>query len=248
MVTGIQSAEDLQMSVETRYSERTLAVRNGTTTPEIAFGNIDDWIIKVGNGHELFFIPVLAKWFYHDRIHRSWNPTGYGPGEVVFFVIEGTLAAVKRSHADKLAFLRSRVRQNELPQKGVVCEKCHQSVVHPAKFCPNCGSELRFPVIPMEEDKQKCSQCGAPLKSGDKFCGNCSAAISPPPPPASLQLTTCLKCGQPVQHGKKFCSTCGAPVDATASSDPQQPGACPSCGQSLKPGKKFCSHCGKKIE
>jgi RNA polymerase subunit RPABC4/transcription elongation factor Spt4 len=203
------------MSVETRYLERTRAVQNGTTTPEIAFGNIDDWIINVGNDHELFFIPVVAKWFYHDRIHKSWNPTGYGPGEVVFFVADGTLAVVKRSNADKLALVRSKVRQDELPQKGLVCEKCQQPVVRPAKFCPNCGSELRSPVIPISKDRHKCSRCSALLKSSDKFCGTCGAPVSPAPsPPASLspQQPVCPKCRQTLKSGAKFCGACGARI------------------------------------
>ena len=41
------------------------------------------------------FVPATAKWMFYNRIHRTWEPTGAGRGEVIFCLYQG-VPGIKR--------------------------------------------------------------------------------------------------------------------------------------------------------
>jgi membrane protease subunit (stomatin/prohibitin family) len=47
------------------------------------------------------------------------------------------------------------------------CPNCGAPMATNAKFCPECGTELK--------SKKHCTQCGADLQPGAKFCADCGA-------------------------------------------------------------------------
>lgn len=47
------------------------------------------------------------------------------------------------------------------------CPKCGAAQATNAKFCPECGANLKQGVF--------CAQCGAKMQPGAKFCGECGA-------------------------------------------------------------------------
>ena len=49
------------------------------------FGPYESWILPLG-GHLLFLDPLLQEWCYLDKLHDTWERTGFSPGEVVFVV------------------------------------------------------------------------------------------------------------------------------------------------------------------
>jgi len=63
-------------------------------TVEQVFGPYESWLLPLGT-HQLLLHPVLKEWLYLDRLHDTWERTGFGPGEVVFVVQDGMLRAKK---------------------------------------------------------------------------------------------------------------------------------------------------------
>lgn len=50
------------------------------------------------------------------------------------------------------------------------CPNCEAPLAVNARFCPECGAELKA--------KMECSECGATLPPGAKFCPECGAPVS----------------------------------------------------------------------
>ena len=50
------------------------------------------------------------------------------------------------------------------------CPKCEAPLAANAKFCPECGANLK--------QKELCSKCGAKLLPNAKFCGECGEKVS----------------------------------------------------------------------
>jgi len=49
------------------------------------------------------------------------------------------------------------------------CPKCGATLETNAKFCPECGHNLKAAA--------HCSECGEKLKDGAKFCSSCGAKV-----------------------------------------------------------------------
>ncbi|HPF43586.1 MAG TPA: zinc ribbon domain-containing protein, partial [Syntrophomonadaceae bacterium] len=47
------------------------------------------------------------------------------------------------------------------------CPQCEAPLAANAKFCPECGAQLKT--------KAFCTECGCELKPGSKFCAECGA-------------------------------------------------------------------------
>lgn len=65
-------------------------------TPEEAFGDPKRWVVTIG-GQRIFLDPRSRQWHYYDRIHETWEPTGFGIGEADFALVGGKLAAKRRA-------------------------------------------------------------------------------------------------------------------------------------------------------
>ena len=65
-----------------------------TKTVEEVFGPYESWLFPLGT-HLLLLHPALKEWLYFDKLHETWERTGFGPGEVVF-VAQGKLLGVRR--------------------------------------------------------------------------------------------------------------------------------------------------------
>jgi hypothetical protein len=59
------------------------------------FLNPGEWILVVGKFH-LLLEPFTQKWHFYDRLHDSWEPTGYRAGEATFTVARGKIKVIKR--------------------------------------------------------------------------------------------------------------------------------------------------------
>jgi len=83
-----------QAEVESQYQQRQAEVQSGQLSPEQAFGNMDDWIIQLGQRKALLH-PGVRKWMWFDRLHNEWVLTGFGVGEAILLSI-GSVAGVKK--------------------------------------------------------------------------------------------------------------------------------------------------------
>ena len=92
--------------VETPGARRQLEIENrlqtiwgqGAPDPSRSVGEIfgphEDWLLSMGS-HQLLLHPVMKEWYCFNRLHDSWEPTGFGMEEVAF-VLEGrTLGACR---------------------------------------------------------------------------------------------------------------------------------------------------------
>jgi hypothetical protein len=78
----------------------------------------------------------------------------------------------------------------------------------------------------MAEGAKFCHNCGAQIRPGAKFCKSCGAEIKavvqPDPAPVEVKpiKRTCPKCGNEVSDTAKFCKKCGFKFEGAASAMP----------------------------
>lgn len=84
---------------------------------------------------------------------------GAGFGMMMPGMIQGAMAAAQSAPPQTPAASAS----------GAPCVACGKPVPAGAKFCPECGAEVRKGGF--------CPQCGKPLAPGAKFCAECGAKI-----------------------------------------------------------------------
>ena len=64
-----------QMELEYQLHERWAQVESHTLTPEQAFGNMEEWIVQLGQ-RKAFLNPTLKQWMWYDRVHDGWVSAG----------------------------------------------------------------------------------------------------------------------------------------------------------------------------
>ena len=100
MVTGATVgavfAERAQAALEARAAKQWSRVRRGQLTPEVAFGQIEDWQLSVGD-QLLALVPSTMEWLYFDPVHGSWNSTGQTAGQMIFGSDHSVLVGRSRS-------------------------------------------------------------------------------------------------------------------------------------------------------
>ena len=77
-----------QAELEYQYHARWAQVQSNTLSLEQAFGNMEDWVIQLGQ-RKAFLHPNLKLWMWHDRLHNSWVGAGCGIDEAVLITIGG---------------------------------------------------------------------------------------------------------------------------------------------------------------
>jgi len=61
------------------------------TVAEIV-GPLNDWVVDAGPTH-LLLNPMSLRWLHFDKVHQTWDDTGFDAGDVAFFVDDGLLDA-----------------------------------------------------------------------------------------------------------------------------------------------------------
>jgi len=98
-------AKKTQAELEYQLTDRVILVESGEMLPKEAFGNMEDWIIQLGE-RKAFLHPNLKQWMWFDRLHDEWVFAGCGVGEAILITI-GRVGGVKK-----------------LPQPGPVADWC----------------------------------------------------------------------------------------------------------------------------
>ena len=113
-----------QDELEEAFHKARQRVASGSLSEPQAYGAFDDWIMELGD-HRLFLNPYVGEWWGYDALHDGWSPTGYAPGEVVFELVDGQLAATPTGVTSD--------------PPAPVCTSCGTALARDAKFCPGCG-------------------------------------------------------------------------------------------------------------
>jgi hypothetical protein len=59
------------------------------------YGSLDELILVVGKFHFLLE-PVSRQWHFYNRVHDTWEPTGFFAGEASFSVVRGKVKVTKK--------------------------------------------------------------------------------------------------------------------------------------------------------
>ncbi len=116
------------------------------------------------------------------------NPGGGGAAGAGVGMAAGMQMAQMFNNSGNNSNNSNNTQSNQKP-----CPKCNDMNDVNAKFCDNCGNDLRSAgTVP-------CVNCGHPLAAGSKFCGDCG----------TKQATNCPSCNSKLSPGSKFCGDCG---------------------------------------
>ncbi|MBN1249392.1 MAG: zinc ribbon domain-containing protein [Anaerolineae bacterium] len=150
--SSLTAGEARQSQLEARLAERWQLNPAPDATVEEAFGAFETWVLPLGE-HRLLLHPAHRQWFYLDRLHGTWEATGFGPGEVIFYVVESKLGCRRRA----------------LPP--VTCPACGVTVPGGSRFCPKCGA-------PLAVARLRCAVCGADNEPDSRFCRQCGVPLA----------------------------------------------------------------------
>lgn len=120
-------------------------------TVAAAFGPFESWLLRLGE-HQLLLHPAYRRWYYLDRLHGTWESTGFGPGEATFVVVGRRLGYRPKAAG---------------PTR---CATCGSTVPGDSRFCPACGAHVAIV-------RGRCRACGAQDTRGGRFCTRCGAPL-----------------------------------------------------------------------
>ncbi len=83
-----------QAELESQYLKCEAQVQNGMLSPEQAFGNMEDWVIQLGQRKALLH-PGIKQWMWYDKLHDEWATAGCGVGEAILLSI-GNVGGLKK--------------------------------------------------------------------------------------------------------------------------------------------------------
>lgn len=83
-----------QAQLEAQLAQRWMQVENRELTVTEAIGNLEDWILQLGEC-KAFLHPNLKQWMWYDRLHDEWVFAGCGVGEGILLSI-GRTGGVKK--------------------------------------------------------------------------------------------------------------------------------------------------------
>lgn len=83
-----------QAELEYQYHKRTAQVQSGTISPDQAFGNMEEWVVQLGQRKALLH-PGSKQWMWYGKLHDEWVFAGCGVGEAILLSI-GSAAGLKK--------------------------------------------------------------------------------------------------------------------------------------------------------
>ena len=148
-----QATDSSQQALETRLAALWARGPAADATIEQTFGPFEKWTLSLGEW-SLLLHPAAGAWFYLDRLHDTWEPTGFEPGDVTF-IAGGSHLGYRRTAPAPL-----------------ICPHCGSRTPPGSHFCKRCGRRLE--PVPVH-----CSNCGFDNKPGSSFCTRCGTPLRP---------------------------------------------------------------------
>jgi hypothetical protein len=90
----LPKASKKQVEIEKLFATR-VAAATGPADYRKMYGKLDDLILVVGKFHFLLE-PVSRQWHFYNRVHDTWEPTGFFAGEATFSVARGKVKVTKK--------------------------------------------------------------------------------------------------------------------------------------------------------
>jgi hypothetical protein len=140
-----------QQALEVRFAEIWARGPAADTTIAQAFGPFESWMLSLGEC-SLLLHPAARAWFYFDRIHDTWEPTGFEPGDVTF-IASGRHLGYRRTTTARLT-----------------CPHCGSRTPPGSHFCKLCGRRMKPAPV-------HCANCGFNNKPDSRFCTRCGAQL-----------------------------------------------------------------------
>lgn len=110
-------------------------VAQDATIP-VVFGPLESWQLQVGL-HRLLLDPLQKQWLHYDPLHDSWQPTGIGPGEGIFYAWGKRLGLQRPAEAP-------RQPPREAAGTGTNrCPACAMRIQPTQRYCNRCGQPLQ---------------------------------------------------------------------------------------------------------
>ncbi len=91
-----------QASLEAQLAQHLRDVETQKISPEQAFGNLEDWILQLGN-YKAFLHPNLQQWMWYDQLHDEWVFAGCGVREAILLVLDKTRGIKKLPYPDDVS-------------------------------------------------------------------------------------------------------------------------------------------------
>jgi hypothetical protein len=136
--TAIHEDAKKQAEMEARLLRIWAQGRPETKTVEEVFGPYENWLFPLGT-HLLLLDPALKEWFRLDKLHDTWERTGFGPGEVVFVAYDKRLGFRRKKDASRVPPTTAEVGA----KKAIFCTACGARLRANLKFCTQCGARVK---------------------------------------------------------------------------------------------------------
>jgi hypothetical protein len=147
-----QRVTQTQAALEARLAQLSANPPGPDLTVEEAYGPYETWMLTLGE-RALLLDPVNALWLVRNPVNGDWEPTGFGPGEVVF-VVSGHHLGYGR-----------------VPPPLEVCPECGRRLPSGSRFCPQCGLDL----VPV---RLRCAVCRHDNPPAALFCARCGRRLN----------------------------------------------------------------------
>jgi hypothetical protein len=80
--------------MEEQLRQRRLAYEQGRLTLEQAYGELEEWIVKLGERRALLD-PTCGQWLWEDRLHEAWEFASCGIEEALL-ISSGKVSGIKK--------------------------------------------------------------------------------------------------------------------------------------------------------
>jgi len=82
-----------QQQLEEKLPLKQVAHLTNATTIEEVYGRMEEWMMTLGE-YQFLLDPVSGTWLFFDRVHDTWDTTGYMAGEATFALEKGELIVI----------------------------------------------------------------------------------------------------------------------------------------------------------
>lgn len=118
-------------------------------------------------------------------------------------------------------------------KKGMSIEPLPQSPPS-QKTCPECGSAVR-------SGARFCNQCGVEVRGMNEHPAGVQETNDGPG-------QSCPGCGKNIPEGSRYCIHCGSLQEGLKGHPDDGPLTCPVCGEEVTEGTRFCTGCGIDLQ
>jgi hypothetical protein len=100
IASSLPASSKPQAEIEKLFAARIAKARKNAEIVKL-YDHVDELILVVGK-HHFLLDPITREWLYWDRLHKTWEPTGWQPGDATFSEKGGKIVVRARAGARRL--------------------------------------------------------------------------------------------------------------------------------------------------